>query len=39
MRPVNQLRDPAIFEQDGEIYLVYSLQGEYGLGIGRLMDM
>ncbi len=36
MRPVNQLRDPAIFEEDGEVYLVYSLQGEFGLGIGKL---
>ena len=36
MRPVHQLRDPAIFEEDGKIYLLYSLQGEQGIGIGEL---
>ncbi|MGB1253691.1 MAG: hypothetical protein ACPG8W_23975 [Candidatus Promineifilaceae bacterium] len=37
MVPVNQLRDPAIFEEDGEIYLLYAVQGEQGIGIGRLI--
>lgn len=36
MRPVNQLRDPAIYEEDDEIYLLYSLQGEQEIGIGKL---
>ncbi len=36
MQPVNQLRDPAIFVEQGEIYLIYALQGEQGLGIGTL---
>ena len=33
---VNQLRDPAIFEEDGEVYLLYSVSGEYGIAIARL---
>lgn len=36
MKPANQLRDPAIFEEDGEVYLLYSVAGEQGLAIGRL---
>ena len=31
--PVNQLRDPAIFLEDGKNYLLYSLRGENGIGI------
>ena len=34
--PVNQLRDPAIYEEDGNIYLLYSVAGEHGLAIARL---
>lgn len=33
---VNQLRDPAIFIEDGETYLLYSVAGESGIGIARL---
>lgn len=33
---VNQLRDPAIFEEDGRIYLVYAIGGEAGLGIAEI---
>jgi hypothetical protein len=29
--PVNQLRDPAIFEEDGRIYLLYAIAGESGI--------
>lgn len=36
MQPVNQLRDPFLFEEDGEAYLLYSVAGEQGIGIGRL---
>ena len=36
MEPVNQLRDPAIFVEDAAIYLLYSIAGEQGIGIGRL---
>lgn len=31
-----QLRDPAIFEEDGQTYLLYSIAGEQGLAITRL---
>lgn len=32
---VNQLRDPAIFEEDGGIYLLYAVAGESGIGIAE----
>lgn len=31
-----QLRDPAVFEDDGQVYLLYSVAGERGLAIARL---
>jgi hypothetical protein len=34
--PVRQLRDPAIFEEHGSRYLLYSAAGERGIGIARL---
>lgn len=34
--PVNQLRDPTIFEEDGQVYLLYSVAGESGIAIARL---
>lgn len=33
---VNQLRDPTIFEEDGEIYLLYAVAGEHGIAIARV---
>jgi hypothetical protein len=30
-RPVRQLRDPAIFEEEGRTYLFYSVAGEHGI--------
>lgn len=33
---VNQLRDPAIFQEDGRIYLLYSVAGEAGIGIAEI---
>ena len=33
---VNQLRDPAIFEEDGNIYLLYSIAGEHGIAIAKV---
>ena len=33
---VRQLRDPAIFEDQGRIYLLYSVSGESGIAIGEL---
>ena len=34
--PVNQLRDPAIFEEDGRIYLLYATAGERGIGLAEV---
>jgi hypothetical protein len=34
--PVNQLRDPAIFEEDGRVYLLYSVAGERGIGLAEV---
>jgi hypothetical protein len=36
MVPARQLRDPAIFEENGKRYLLYSVAGEQGIGIGEL---
>jgi hypothetical protein len=33
-----QLRDPAVFEEDGRVYVVYSLAGESGLGIVEVVE-
>ena len=33
---VNQLRDPAIYEEDGRVYLLYAIGGESGIGIAEL---
>jgi hypothetical protein len=34
--PVRQLRDPAIFEEDGNVYLLYCVAGESGIAIAKL---
>ena len=36
MQRVNQLRDPAIFEEEGRTYLLYAIAGEQGIAIGEL---
>jgi hypothetical protein len=36
MQRVNQLRDPAIYTEDGRIYLLYAIAGEQGIAIGEL---
>lgn len=33
---VNQLRDPAIYEEDGRVFLIYAVAGESGLGISEI---
>lgn len=35
--PVNQLRDPAIFEDNGQLWLLYVVQGEAGIAIAELV--
>jgi hypothetical protein len=34
----NALRDPAIFEEDGRLYLLYSVAGESGIGIAEMRN-
>ena len=34
--PVNQLRDPAIFEEDGRVFLLYAVAGESGIAIAEV---
>ena len=36
MKPVRQLRDPALFEADGRSYLFYSVAGESGIAIAAI---
>lgn len=36
---VRQLRDPAVFEENGKTYLLYSVAGESGIAIARLSDV
>lgn len=35
--PVNQLRDPAIYEEDGRVYLLYAVKGESGIALAELV--
>jgi hypothetical protein len=34
--PVNQLRDPAIYEEDGRVFLLYAVAGEAGIGLAEV---
>jgi len=34
---VNQLRDPAIYEEDGRTYLLYAVAGESGIAIAEVL--
>ncbi|MGH7012285.1 MAG: hypothetical protein ACREEX_15735, partial [Caulobacteraceae bacterium] len=36
--PANQLRDPAIFEEDRRVFLLYAIKGEGGIGIAELRE-
>ena len=36
--PVCQLRDPAIYEEDGRTYLLYSVAGERGIALAEVED-
>jgi len=37
-KPVCQLRDPAIFREEGRTYLLYSVAGEYGITIAEIKE-
>lgn len=34
-----QLRDPAIFEEDGRVYLFYSVAGEHGIAVAEVTEL
>ena len=34
--PVNEVRDPYVYEEDNNLYLLYSLAGECGIGLAKL---
>jgi len=34
---VNQLRDPAVFEENGRVYLLYAVAGENGIAIAEIL--
>jgi hypothetical protein len=33
---VNQLRDPAIYVEDGRVFLLYAVAGESGIGLAEV---
>lgn len=35
--PARQLRDPGIYQEDGQIYLLYSVAGESGIALAELL--
>ena len=35
-QPVHELRDPAVFAEDGQAWLLYTVQGERGIALARL---
>jgi hypothetical protein len=37
-RPVNQLRDPAVFEENGRCWLLYAVAGESGIALAELAE-
>lgn len=38
LEPVNQLRDPAILDDAGRYFLYYSIAGEGGIGVARIVS-
>ena len=36
--PVHELRDPAVYEEEGRAWLLYSIAGESGLAIAEIVD-
>jgi hypothetical protein len=35
---MNELRDPGMYQEDGQRYLLYSIAGESGIALARLLD-
>jgi hypothetical protein len=38
MGPARQLRDPAIYREDGRTYLLYAVAGEQGIAIAEVLE-
>jgi hypothetical protein len=38
-KPVRELRDPCVYEEDGGLYLLYSVAGEQGIAIAEITDL
>jgi hypothetical protein len=36
--PVHEVRDPFVYEEDGRLYLFYSIAGEQGIGLAELVN-
>ena len=36
VKPVNELRDPAVFNYKGQTYLLYAVAGEQGIALAQL---
>jgi hypothetical protein len=36
---VNELRDPCVYEENNNLYLLYSLAGEVGIGLAKLYNL
>lgn len=36
MYPVNEIRDPCVYREGDQVYLLYSVRGEQGLALGRI---
>ncbi len=36
--PVRQLRDPAIFRENGRTHLLYTVAGERGIAVAKLIE-
>ena len=38
-KPVNELRDPYVYSEESDLYLLYSLAGECGIGLTKLYNL
>jgi hypothetical protein len=37
-RPVNEVRDPYVFVENGQSWLLYAVAGEQGIAMARIQD-
>jgi len=36
LQPLNQVRDPFVFKDDDDLFLLYSFAGESGIGLSKI---